>query len=413
MARSPRMPRVGWTTSQWPLAAGPTACALPLAEDLEVAAAGRVGSLVTSVAPAVGAASTYRAAAACAASSLGTGGKAGVGTLCPRAALLRGRASQPSSLSVCKRRRGERPRGCGPLTLTSPGQTPCSRAVLPALRARLSAAGGCCPVPRAGWGDGCSMRGCPPRLGSTPGMPVQPAGHSTGVSACWGAGRTVPSSACRLPIGTSQGRGGGRPCLPQGPYLCATAARALSAGREGERWQLVPVEGRGCGPAALPLGLGLPAEHLWGGGGGAGWRPLRPHSDPRGAGKPGPGFKAAPGHYSQGELGSALLSASGPWLRGCAGHDPPTAGPAPHRPLAAQHGCAQAAGAQGWLSRPRLSLCPAARLPLEPRPSPAGPPAGCAAPGWAGSECSPPASRASLGSCAGHLQRAPRGDAAS
>ena len=83
MPRSLRMPQAGRTSSWWPLAVGPMACALPLREDPEVAAAGSAGSLVTFADPALGAASAYRGAAACISSSLGRGGKAGVGTLSP------------------------------------------------------------------------------------------------------------------------------------------------------------------------------------------------------------------------------------------------------------------------------------------------------------------------------------------
>ena len=192
MPRSPRMPRAGGTSSRWPLAAGPMACALPLREDPEAAAGGRAGSLGTVADAAVGAASAYRGAAACVSSSRGRGSKAGVGTLCPRVTLLWGSASQPSSPFVCKRRRGERPRDCGPFTPASQQETPCCRPVLPALRAVLGPNGGCCPGPRASWGEGWSLCGPPPALGSTPGMAGQPAGHSTRLSACWGAGRTCP-----------------------------------------------------------------------------------------------------------------------------------------------------------------------------------------------------------------------------
>ena len=56
---------------------------------------------------------------------------------------------------------------------------------------------------------------------------------------------------------------------------------------------------------------------------------------------------------------------------------------------------------------------PAASLSLQPHPSPGGACAAAAAPRGAGSGRSPSASLASSGSSAGHLPRAPRGDAAS
>ena len=94
-----------------------------------------------------------------------------------------------------------------------------------------------------------------------------------------------------------------------------------------------------------------------------GWRRLCQHNGPCGAGKPGPGFKAAPGRYSQAELSSALLSASGALLRGFVGHGRPRAGPAPEKAL----GCAMAVSGPEALRAGRLA-------PGRPRvPPPASP----------------------------------------
>lgn len=72
--------------------------------------------------------------------------------------------------------------------------------------------------------------------------------------------------------------------------------------------------------------------HLWGEGGGTGWRRLCQHSGPHSAGKPSPGVKAAPGHSSQAEHSSDLPSASGALLRGRTGLGHPGTGSAPEKP---------------------------------------------------------------------------------
>lgn len=60
----------------------------------------------------------------------------------------------PSSLSICKRRCGKKSCDWGSFTPMSHWETPCSKNLLPGLRAVLSPTGGCCRTPRAGWGEG-------------------------------------------------------------------------------------------------------------------------------------------------------------------------------------------------------------------------------------------------------------------
>ena len=90
------------------------------------------------------------------------------------------------------------------------------------------------------------------------------------------------------------------------------------------------MEGRDGGPAMLRGCLGLPGAHLRGegeardGGGCVGTAaPAVPAS---------PAVQAAPGHESQAQLGSELLSASGASLRARAGLGHPGAGSAPEKP---------------------------------------------------------------------------------
>ena len=92
-----------------------------------------------------------------------------------------------------------------------------------------------------------------------------------------------------------------------------------------------------------------------------GWRWLRWHKGPRSAAKPGPGIEAAPGHDSQAELSSELLSASGASLRGRAGLGHPRAGSAPEKP--------PEPGTAGHLPPPALPHPPTARLSLPPAPA--------------------------------------------
>lgn len=107
-------------------------------------------------------------------------------------------------------------------------------------------------------------------------------------------------------------------CVRRLQVLCELAGQGSGGSRS--PWRDEAVVRLRCGAAC-------------GEGGGAGWRRLCRHSGPRSTGKPGLGFKAAPGYSSQAELSSALLSASGALLRGRVGRERPGACPAPEKPL--------------------------------------------------------------------------------
>lgn len=203
-----------------------------------------MGSLVTFSDPALGAARACQGAATCVPSSLGREGRSGVGTLSCLVTLVQGSASQPPSLSVCKRRSGESLHDHGPFPPpASPQETSCAQAVLPAMRAVLSPADGCRPAPRTSLGDGWTPCGPHQVQGAPPTCPGSLPGTARGSQLAGGPVTPVPSGTSRLPMSTSRGREGIWPCLPQGPYLRAEAPSALRARWAGEQWQPVPMEG--------------------------------------------------------------------------------------------------------------------------------------------------------------------------
>ena len=106
-------------------------------------------------------------------------------------------------------------------------ETPCTQAVLPALKAVLSPAGGCCRAPRVSLGEAWSPRGPQQAQGAPPTCPGSLPGTARGSQLAGGPVPPVPSGTSHLPIGTSRGREGLGPHLPRAPYLCAEAPGAL------------------------------------------------------------------------------------------------------------------------------------------------------------------------------------------
>lgn len=341
--------QAGGTSSWWLPAARPTACALPLGEGPE-AAPGRAGSRGMFSDPA---ASACQGEAARVASSLGRESTSGTSALSPSTTLLRGCGSQASSLSVCKRRCGERPRDCGPSPPRASGKP--LRPGRPASREGSAQPGA--------WLPPCSVsrlrRGLEPVQpsqgpGSTPDIPGQPTRHGTARHRALRmlGGRSHPSPLLppAFPSGTSRGQEASVPSHLELPtsVLCLHVLSGLA----GPRTSGCPSPWRD--EVVVQLCCGAAWRCLW-----------------RTCGEKEMEMEARDGGSSAGTVAPAALPSPAPASR------QPLATPArPHLAPSCSLPLGRCCGARGPRP-PRRRLCPresprarhGCRLPLQPSPT--------------------------------------------